>query len=88
MKSSRNAPDPARRSGIRRTDSIDLEHPDLPAGDLDRALELTLPLGVCCAEAQADGIPCPEPGSDCLHCERADPARQLLLRLAASDQVH
>ncbi len=24
-----------------------------------------------CAESQADGVPCEEPGRDCLTCERA-----------------
>ena len=28
-------------------------------------------LGVGCAEAQADGVPCPDPARDCDHCERA-----------------
>jgi hypothetical protein len=50
--------------------------------ELDRALEWVLPLGVCCAEAQADGVPCAEIGRDCLACERAEPVRKLLLRMA------
>ena len=41
-----------------------------------------LALGVCCAEAQADGVPCAEPGRDCLRCGRAMPARRLARRLA------
>jgi hypothetical protein len=50
--------------------------------ELARALEWMLPLGVCCAEAQADGVPCGEPGGDCLRCDRADPLRRLLLEAA------
>lgn len=30
-------------------------------------------LGTRCAEAQADGVPCPEPGSDCAICGHALP---------------
>ena len=59
---------------------------------LNRALEWELPLGVCCTEAQADGVPCAEVAGDCLRCERADPLRQLLLRrglaLPLADGVH
>lgn len=51
--------------------------------ELSRALEWVLPLGVCCAEAQADGVPCGRPDGDCLDCEHADPVRQLLLRVAS-----
>jgi hypothetical protein len=50
--------------------------------EINRAMEWVLPLGVCCAEAQADGVPCWELGRDCLECDRAEPVRQLLLRLA------
>ena len=28
-------------------------------------------LGVLCADAQADGVPCPEQGKECEQCERA-----------------
>ncbi len=28
-------------------------------------------LGVLCTDAQADGVPCPEQGKECEHCERA-----------------
>ncbi len=56
---------------------------DVTPHQLEQALEWILPLGVCCAEAQADGVPCPELGRDCLACERAQPARRLLLRLAS-----
>lgn len=28
-------------------------------------------LGVACADAQADGVPCPDPARDCDRCERA-----------------
>lgn len=52
--------------------------------DIQHACEWILPLGVCCAEAQADGVPCHELGKDCLECERAEPVRQLLLRLAST----
>ena len=31
-----------------------------------------------CAEAQADGVPCEEPGRRCEACERATPERALL----------
>ena len=50
--------------------------------DVRHAAEWLLPLGVCCAEAQADGVPCHELGVTCLECERADPIRKLLLRMA------
>ena len=30
-------------------------------------------LGVPCREAQCDGVPCPEPDSDCAVCGRAHP---------------
>ncbi len=38
-------------------------------------------LGVACAEAQADGVPCPAPESDCASCERG--AAALLAQRAA-----
>ena len=44
--------------------------------------ERVMALGVCCAEAQADGVPCAELGRDCLRCGRAVPARRLVRRLA------
>lgn len=47
----------------------------------DATRERVLALGVCCAEAQADGVPCAEPGRDCLRCGRAIPARRLARRL-------
>jgi hypothetical protein len=50
--------------------------------EIQHACEWILPLGVCCAEAQADGVPCQELGRDCLECGQGDPVRQLLLRLA------
>lgn len=50
--------------------------------EIQHACEWILPLGVCCAEAQADGVPCQELGGDCLECGQGDPVRQLLLRLA------
>jgi len=28
-------------------------------------------LGVLCADAQADGVPCPDQGKECEQCERA-----------------
>ena len=28
-------------------------------------------LGVLCADAQADGVPCTDQGKECEHCERA-----------------
>lgn len=34
-------------------------------------------LGTCCAEAQADGVPCTILGRDCEICERALAAAQL-----------
>jgi hypothetical protein len=52
--------------------------------EINQAMEWVLPLGVCCAEAQADGIPCWEIGADCQECDRAQPVRQLLLRLAST----
>jgi len=57
---------------------------DRRSREISRALEWVVPLGVCCAEAQADGVPCWELGTDCLRCELADPVRQLLLRLASA----
>lgn len=50
--------------------------------EIQRACEWILPMNVCCAEAQADGVPCSEVSGDCLSCGRADPVRQLLLRMA------
>lgn len=52
--------------------------------EISRAMEWVIPLGVCCAEAQADGVPCWELGAECLECDRADPVRQLMLRLASA----
>jgi hypothetical protein len=57
---------------------------DRRSREISRASEWLLPLGVCCAESQADGVPCGELDADCLHCDRADPVRQVLLRLAAA----
>lgn len=38
---------------------------------LERALDLMAPgLGAPCCEAQADGVPCAEIGTDCLRCGR------------------
>jgi hypothetical protein len=54
--------------------------------EISQAMEWVLPLGVCCAEAQADGIPCWEIGADCQECARAQPVRQLLQRLARTPQ--
>lgn len=56
---------------------------ELPPAEIRRAMDWLLPLGVCCAEAQADGVPCIELGRDCLQCERAEPVRTLLLQLAS-----
>lgn len=53
--------------------------------EINRAVELVAPLGVCCAEAQADGVPCFELGVDCLECDRADPIRQVAVRLARAE---
>ncbi len=36
-------------------------------------------LGVGCAEAQADGVPCDEPAGDCDHCARAGEAAKAVL---------
>ena len=58
---------------------------ELSPAEVRRAMEWLLPLGVCCAEAQADGVPCPEPGRDCLTCEEAEPVRRLLLKLASQE---
>lgn len=54
---------------------------ELSPVEVRRAMEWLLPLGVCCAEAQADGVPCTEVGRDCLECERAEPLRKLLLKI-------
>ncbi len=56
---------------------------ELSPAEVRRAMEWLLPLGVCCAEAQADGVPCTELGRDCLQCDRAEPIRKLLLQLAS-----
>jgi hypothetical protein len=53
----------------------------LSRAEIQHAAEWLLPLGVCCAEAQADGVPCSELGRDCLECERAESVRKLLLRM-------
>ena len=55
---------------------------ELSPVEVRRAMEWLLPLGVCCAEAQADGVPCTELGRDCLECESAEPFRRLLLKIA------
>jgi hypothetical protein len=55
------------------------------AREVSRALEWVAPLGVCCAEAQADGVPCWELGRECLECDRADPIRQVAVRLARTE---
>lgn len=57
---------------------------DRRSREVSRAMEWVVPMGVCCAEAQADGVPCLALGDDCLECERADPVRQVLLRLATA----
>lgn len=41
---------------------------DLRTGILERRAESGL--GVACAEAQADGVPCATPDGDCGSCER------------------
>ncbi len=86
MKASRktNRPEPT-STEVRRAD---IQEAGLDPADLDRALEWVLPLGVCCAEAQADGVPCAGIGGDCLVCDLADPIRQLLLRMAATARIH
>lgn len=61
---------------------------ELSPTEVRRVMEWLLPLGVCCAEAQADGVPCDEIGRDCLACERAETVRKLLLKLADSDRTH
>lgn len=63
---------------------------ELSPAEVRRAMEWLLPLGVCCAEAQADGVPCDAIGHDCLECDRAEPVRRLLLKLAAdaSERAH
>jgi hypothetical protein len=55
--------------------------------EISRALEWVAPLGVCCAEAQADGVPCYELGRDCLQCDRAEPVRQVAVRLATAERA-
>ncbi|HUG41670.1 MAG TPA: hypothetical protein VMM12_14370 [Longimicrobiales bacterium] len=49
--------------------------------------ERVLALGVCCAEAQADGVPCADPWRNCLRCGRALPARRLALRLTEATRT-
>lgn len=55
---------------------------ELSPDEVRRAMEWLLPLGVCCPEAQADGVPCHELGRSCLECDRAEPVRKLLLKIA------
>jgi hypothetical protein len=55
---------------------------EMSPAEVRKAMEWLLPLGVCCTEAQADGVPCTELGNDCLECERAESVRKLLLKLA------
>lgn len=57
----------------------------LTSADIQRAMEWLLPLGVCCAEAQADGVPCGDAHGDCLDCARAEAVRRLLLLMAMED---
>ena len=54
----------------------------LTPDQVQEAMEWLLPLGVCCAEAQADGVPCECVNGNCLECEHADTVRRLLLRMA------
>ena len=56
---------------------------ELSPAEIRRAMEWLLPLGVCCTEAQADGVPCSELGRDCLECEHGESLRKLLLKLAS-----
>lgn len=56
---------------------------ELSPAEIRAAMEWLLPLGVCCAGAQADGVPCTELGRDCLECEQAEPVRRLLMKLAS-----
>lgn len=58
---------------------------ELSPAEVRSAMEWLLPLGVCCAEAQADGVPCAELGRDCLECPEAEPVRKLLLKLASRE---
>lgn len=60
---------------------------ELSAEEIRRAMEWLLPVGVCCAEAQADGVPCTELGRDCLECEQAEPVRRLLQKLARQEAI-
>jgi hypothetical protein len=56
--------------------------PLLPAARL-RALMAALDEGAgppACAEAQADGVPCPSAGDDCARCDRARTVFQSLQR--------
>lgn len=48
------------------------------ATDPTQSLVAVSGLGVLCAEAQADGVPCPELGMDCATCEHARLPRQEL----------
>ena len=56
---------------------------ELSQAEIRQAMEWLLPLGVCCTEAQADGVPCTELGRDCLECEHAESVRKLLLKIAS-----
>ncbi len=45
----------------------------MPDGESKRKTSQEEGLGVLCAEAQADGVPCPELGRECDGCEMAAP---------------
>lgn len=57
---------------------------ELTPEEIRQAIEWLTPMGVGCTEAQADGVPCTELDRDCTTCQRAEPVRRLLLKLAAA----
>jgi hypothetical protein len=48
-----------------------MDQPDRLHPAMHRVAEPATGLGVLCCEAQADGVPCGEVGSQCEGCERA-----------------
>jgi hypothetical protein len=48
-----------------------MDQPDRLHPSMGRVAEPASGLGVLCCEAQADGVPCAEPGGRCEDCERA-----------------
>ena len=52
-----------------------MDQPDRSRSAPQRVASPATGLGVPCCEAQADGVPCPELGTHCADCERAQQHR-------------